>query len=159
MTDIKAILPKNFDPSTYEEQRDTESVVPAGWYLLHVERVEIRDFKNDPGKKLSIAFVIDGPRYANRWIFVDFNIAHSKEQTREIALEQYAQLCRALGTRGDNIDALIGKRLDGKVTIRKQEGWDDRNDIQLFAKPGTKVKSPAPAAPAASPITDDDMPF
>lgn len=158
--ELKGLLPQNFDPNAEEFQGDDDmGVVPAGWYTMRVERAEIRPFKSGNGKKLSVALVIEGPRYSGRWIFVDFNIAHTKQDVREIGQQQYAGMCRALGVRGTALDELLALKCDGKVTIRKQEGWDDKNEVGVFAKVGTKVKAPGPDFSSGAPLSDDDMPF
>lgn len=158
MTDISNILPGDWDAEKYEGEQ-SDGVVPAGWYSFRVERQEIRDMKSGNGKKLALAFVIEGPRYANKWVFVDINLGHKNEEIRGYALEEYAQLCRACGVRGNDTSQLVGKKFDGKVTIRSQEGWDDRNEVKAYAKVDSKAIQKVGQAAPSKPLADDDLPF
>lgn len=122
--------------------------IPAGWYTAKVVEAKLKDTKSGTGQYIAIRYDILGPQYQGRVVFGNINIKNPNPQAEEIGRQQLGDLSRSIGlSRVSDTDQLIGGEVQIKVSVRKQEGYDDSNDVRGFkAVDGTTFVSQAPAA-------------
>lgn len=129
-------------------------VLPAGWYDASVTGCELKKTNNGTGMYLAIKYTVLGPTHQGRVVFGNINIQNANAQAEEIGRQQLAELLRSAGIDVfSDTDQLIGATIQAKVAIRKQEGYDDSNDVKGF-KPmqsGAQVMPSAQAMPSAMP--------
>jgi len=112
--------------------------IPAGVYPAQIVESEIKPLKSGNGNGLSLQFEILGQHYAGRRIFANLNINHTNKEAERIAQEQLSAICHATGViKVQDSSQLHNKPLNIRVKIRKQEGYEDRNEISGYeAIPG-----------------------
>lgn len=125
----------NFDP------------VPAGWYTVKIVEAPVKDTKAGTGQYIAVRYDILGPSYQGRVIFGNLNIKNPNPQAEEIGRQQMGDLARSIGLEKlSDSDQLIGGVLQIKVSVRKQDGYDDQNDVKGFKPADGAV--PMPATPS-----------
>lgn len=144
----------NFDASTVEPAKSF-APIPAGVYPAQIVESEIKPLKSGNGEALSLQFEILGNQFAGRRVFANLNIHHTNRDAERIAQEQLSAICHAVAvTRLQDSSQLHGKPMNIRVKIRKQEGYEDRNEISGYeALPGGAAPAPAqqPAAQGNAP--------
>lgn len=129
------------------------SPIPAGVYPAQIVESEIKPLKSGNGEGLSLQFEILGNQHAGRRIFANLNIHHTNKEAERIAQEQLSAICHAVGVLQLQDSAqLHNKPLNIRVKIRKQEGYDERNEISGYeALPnGASVQTSTPAQAASA---------
>ena len=139
--DLDDLLPSAFDVDEAAGDDDFD-LVPRGWYSAAVERAEINDTRG--GKAVNVAFIISGPKYQGRWVWVSFNVVNKSAEAQAIAHQSFAKLCKALGLEGrPKIAQLMGQECDIRVVVEESTDpqYDDKNVAKSFAPFGIKAKS------------------
>lgn len=97
---------RNYDP------------VPAGKYMMQVDKAEVGETKTGFGKYIKASIrIIDGP-CENRLIFQNFNYINASSEAQRIGREQLGKLCLATGIANINQALnLVGRPFIGKVKI------------------------------------------
>lgn len=136
--------------------------IPAGWYAVTLVKFERMMNKNGSGEHLKVEFDLDN----RRKIWNRYNLRNTNPKAEQIAVEQIANLCVAMGYNSIrdpwNPEELIGRKcemlidVDGtyntvKAVRRIESTVADWN--RAVAKPA----KPAPTGPTE--IPDDDLPF
>jgi len=129
------------DFSNYEASTGFE-LIPPGDYAARIVDSEVRDSK--AGNRMAkFTLEILGPSHAGRKLWVQFVL------NNEVAMSRFKGFLTAAGHHNPNYVAdteeLHGRELTVHVKIKKQEGFDDQNDVSNF-KPLT---APAHVDPAA----------
>ncbi len=148
-------LNHEFNVGDLPESDMSFGVIPEGWYDATINTAEVKSTKDGTGSYINIRFDITGPSHAGRVVFGKINTNNKSEKAEQIGLQQLRELMLATGVeRLRDTDQLVGRGCSIKVTIRKQEGYEDSNDIRAYKKgAGSKPSSmpvPSAAAPAAS---------
>ena len=119
-------------------------VLPKGVYPIMIENVDVCRTKDNAGAFISIQFVVfDGP-LTNRKIFDNFNIDNANPAAVRMGLGRLKDMLTAAGAKSfkiSNTDHLVGLSMFAKVTIRSQEGFDDKNNIIKFGSLDENMKS------------------
>lgn len=115
--DATSVTPQSFDP------------LPGGWYnAVLVEGLETPTKNNaETGNTYYAAVfeVIDG-QYKGRKLFHNFNFKNTNEKAVQIAYEQLATICHAVGILKLNVmDQLFGKPMQVKVKLKAAVMEDD----------------------------------
>lgn len=140
-----------FDASTVAPQQSF-SPIPAGVYVAQVVDSDLKPLKSGNGEGLSLTMeVLDG-ECRGRKVFANLNIRHTNPEAQRIGQSQLSALCHAAGViRLQDTTQLHNKPLRMRVKIRKQEGYDDRNEVSGFEPFAGSVPAVTPAAaPAAA---------
>jgi hypothetical protein len=131
--------------------------LPAGWYDATINGFVMKTSQTG-NEYLNVEYQTDKGR-----VWDIMNIKHSKDQVKQIAMEQLARLCLAAGFRSiknpENPEELVGQKV--RVLVDVDGSY---NRVKAFEKVGEKVtpeqklygQAPAPAAPAN---VDDEIPF
>ena len=140
----------NFDATSVTPSKSF-APIPAGVYPAQIVESEIRPLKSGNGEALALQFEILGAQHAGRRIFANLNIHHTNKEAERISQEQLSAICHAVGvTHVQDSSQLHHKPLNIRVKIRKQDGYEDRNEISGYeALPGG-APSPAASQPASS---------
>jgi hypothetical protein len=149
----------NFDSSTVEPSKSF-APIPAGVYPAQIVDSEMKPLKSGNGNGLSLQFEILGNQHAGRRIFANLNIHHSNKEAERIAQEQLSAICHAVGVRVvQDSSQLHNKPLNVRVKIRKQDGYEDRNEISGYeALPGGAAPVQRPVQQAASAAAQSTAP-
>jgi hypothetical protein len=156
MSDISEALGGDFNPQDHESATDFEPL-PAGWYLVQVEKAEVRDTKAKTGKVLKLELTVIDERFNGRKLFPRINIRNPNRTAEEIGLRTLASLGVACGlaTVTDTAE-LIGHNIAAKVKVKQDEGYDPDNDVVAYKAAteaaGTTPAASAPQQPAAAPV-------
>lgn len=122
----------NFDASTVTPSKSF-APIPAGVYPAQIVESEIRPLKSGNGEALALQFEILGQHHAGRRIFANLNIHHSNKEAERISQEQLSGICHAVGVlQLRDSSQLHHKPMNIRVKIRKQDGYEDRNEISGY---------------------------
>jgi len=158
MIDIRHLYP-NGKPEA--KQFD---VLPAGDYKTVISEIDEKLTKkaqeaNRPslGTQVVIRFeIVDGPQ-KGRSVFGRYLIAHESEKAVEIASENLAAICEALGVDASQVSDLslaVGKMIQVKTKVRRDEGYGEQPEIVGYkSAAGKSVEN------IASESSQDDNPF
>jgi hypothetical protein len=131
-----------------------DELIPQGNYPIQATQIEYRDNKSGLGKHLLITFAVTEGHYAGQKIFQHFNLEHSNQQAKEIALKQLKQLILACGGNGQErltlalLHGLKGKACTGAVSVQPaRNGYGPKNVLRGFN------------ALEKSALLDEELPF
>jgi hypothetical protein len=153
-----------FDPSKVEDVGGFEPI-PAGWYRVMVDGVEIKPTKAGNGTICGIKMhVVDGP-HGKRILFANFNIQHSSPEAERIGKGQFKRFLKAIGittpitTAQEAAEKITNKLLYVLVSIGKHyQSGEPTNEVKDY---NDQPKAPVVTKAAASTPKDDlaDIPF
>jgi len=151
MNDELDFLEDDWDPIGASEDAPDGSFgpVPDGWYDATIVRSEMCDTKAGTGRYLKLAFKIDGPSYAGRWVWTNLNLVNPSEQAQAIGRAQFGKLLVGLGfkRRPKDTALLLDKQCRIKVATRKWNG-EEQNEVKSF---GASSSQPPASTPPAQP--------
>lgn len=145
----------NFNAAQVAPDEGRAGPVPAGWYLMVCEASEIKPTKDTTGTYLACTMkIVEGP-FANRKVFVNFNLKNNSAQAQEIGHKQLSAFCHAVRQLqvGDS-SMLHNIPFRAKLKIRAGNGqYEDQNEITAFRDQSdmTAVNTGATAVGAAGP--------
>lgn len=153
MFDAEAML-ANTETPTY-------GPLPAGWYDAKINGFVMKTSQSG-NQYLNMEYQTDKGR-----VWDILNIKHSKDQVRQIAMEQLARVCLAAGFRSikdpENPEELIGSSVRILVEV---DGSYNRVKVveKAEASPAQKLYGQSPSqqsvAPSVTPENvDDEIPF
>jgi hypothetical protein len=139
-----------FDIDVLPVAETNYGALPEGWYDAVINKVEKRETKDGTGAYLAVRYDITGPTSQGRVVFGNINIRNKSDVAQRIGQEALGNLMRACGLTKASADQFVGSQIQIKLTVRKQEGYEDSNDVRGFkALNGNSM--PKPAAPAPEP--------
>ena len=151
--------PTGFD-ATQIDPTQMFDPVPAGKYIVHITKSEIRETKAGTGEYLWLEFEILDGDYVGRNIWTQLNIVNSNVQASEIAQRELSAICHAVGClhpkdsielHGTSMEISVQVKVDKSGQYGPQnviKGYNTMNDQS--ASPPTTTKS-KPALPADTP--------
>lgn len=146
---------QGFDTSTYQNNYD---LIPTGWYTAQISKEEERTSSTGT-PYLSYEFTIIEGQFANRKVFVNFNLYSSNPEAARISRENIVAIGHALGMINvRNSSELVGGVLQIRITTRNQEGYEPRNDVKGY-KPCANTQTMAmPSQPQTMAMPTQSMP-
>ena len=134
---------KSFDP------------LEPGQYKAVVMDAELKDTSKG-GKQLVLQWEITGPKHEGRFIWDGHNVENANPKAVEIANENLARICKAVGVNGfdfeDGCYAIRNKPVEITIEIEAARGkYEARNRIPIG---GYKAVTPT-AESASPPLTTD----
>ena len=120
--------------------------LPAGWYSVTINKVELKPTKAGDGSYLSIQYGVTGPSHQGRVVFGNLTMRNANETAQKIGHEQLRALMAATGLKAvEDTDQFLGKSLEIKLKIRPARGeWEASNDVSAFrASSGPAASAPA----------------
>lgn len=124
-----------FDTATVESMENNFEPVRPGWYTAVIDSAEIKETRAGNGSYVNIAF-----KTSNRLVFNIYNLTNPNEQAVKIGKMQFKELLLTLNINTiQDLKVLIGKQLDIKVGVRKDNKGEERNVILSYDIPGAKA--------------------
>jgi len=121
------------------------SVLPAGWYNVIVTESDVKDTKAFDGKYLKLTVKVLKGDFKGRLVFLNINLENKNEIAKQIGLRQLGSLLKALGLPAINdTSSLHNIPFCLKLKIRKQDGYDDQNEIAMITHEGDPKAEPTP---------------
>jgi hypothetical protein len=144
-----ALLDEEYKTDSLPKQSSFDPI-PEAKYPFEIHGAEVKKTKDGHGKYISLQCAVLGGPYNARIIFSSITLKNANEKAVEIGQQQLGSLLRAAGLAVlKDTDQLLGKRFEGKVKIKKSQGYDDKNEISSYAAlPGAAAPMPMSAATA-----------
>jgi hypothetical protein len=102
------LLPKAANTEDNNETQEDRSPFPAGDYLMHIVKTEMKQTKAKTGHYLSIHFKILEGDYAGRMMFTNLNLDNPNPVAVDIANKELNSICQACGLEGvEDSDELL----------------------------------------------------
>ena len=129
-----ALLPVKANTPENNETMDDRSPIPAGTYLAHVVKSEMKATKAKNGHYLSLQYKILQGRHKGRVVFSNLNLDNPNPIAVEIATKELNSLCTAINMQGveDSVD-LHEKPLGITLKIKPGDGkYAPSNEIAAY---------------------------
>lgn len=121
-----------FNAGEHAERQHT-LLLPAGWYVVQMVSSEIKPTKKPGGARLNCQFKVLQGDFAGRVIFAGYNVQNDNPVAVQIAMEELAELSRAVGVPvWNDSEMLHGKPFNLKIKVRQQVGYDANNEPQIY---------------------------
>ena len=146
------------------------AVIPAGQYVVKIERAQLKDTKSGTGRYISLMLRVQGPTHSNAVVFAMINISNQNQEAERIGKAQLRSIMEAIGLQTiTDTDQLIGGVMDVKVAVEKDTyngNEQDRNVVKSFKKSqsGSALSTPmsqptpTPFAPPQPPVSQQPSP-
>jgi len=155
MNDIEDVLGGAFDPN--DHPGGGFDPLPVAWYPVEIENAELAPTKKRDGTKLEVEMIVLTGIHMGRKLWARINIVNPSEKATVIGLQELAMLGKALGlSKVTGTDQLIGQRLQVKVKINQDKGFDPSNEITNY-KPLTGETATPPPLPVTGEGSDQDQ--
>jgi len=148
-----------FDANQVEPHEGFD-VLPAGEYDVCVVASSMKDAKKGGGKFLEFELqVLSGP-YQNRKLWDRLNLVNSNDKAVQIAKGTLSAICRAVGvlTPQDSSE-LHNKPIRCRVKVRRQEGYDDTNEITSYKSRAAQPQQTEQMVPAVAGSSPSQTPW
>ena len=134
-------------------------VIPAGQYIVKIERAQLKDTKSGTGRYISLMLRVQGPTHSNAVVFAMVNISNQNQEAERIGKAQLRSIMESIGLQTiTDTDQLVGGVMDVKIAVEKDTyngNEQDRNVVKSFKKSqsgaalvaGMPQSVPAPFAP------------
>lgn len=114
-------------------ERQHNSLMPAGWYVVQIVNSEIKPTKTPGGARLNLQFKIMQGDFAGRVMFGGYNVKNANPVAVQIAMEELAELSRAVKVSvWNDTEQLHGIPFNLKVKVRQQPGYEPNNEPQIY---------------------------
>lgn len=114
-------------------ERQHNSLMPAGWYVVQIVNSEIKPTKTPGGARLNLQFKIMQGDFAGRVMFGGYNVKNANPVAVQIAMEELAELSRAVKVPvWNDTEQLHGIPFNLKVKVRQQPGYEPSNEPQIY---------------------------
>lgn len=137
----------NFNAQTVAPQQAFEPLA-GGWYVMAITGAEQKVTNAGTGTYLKLELtVVDGP-FKGRKVWTNLNLNNPNPKAVEIAQQQLSAICHAIGVMQlQNSQQLMNIPMGVKLSIRKQDGYEDSNDVRGFKNAADVVVQTAASAP------------
>lgn len=118
-----------------EHQERTHSMLlPAGWYKVQIVNSEVKPTKKPGGVRLNLQFKILDGDFAGRVLFGGYNVKNDNPVAVQIAMEELAELSRAVMTPvWNDTEQLHGKPFNLKIKVRPAQGdYEPTNEPVIY---------------------------
>lgn len=123
--------------------------VPAGKYIAIVDGVDLKRTKDQSGVYFKLSFKIAEGPYSGRKVFSNITYVNKSEKAEDIGRKDLRTLIACAGKNAiADTDDLLNARVELKLDIRQDEGYEPTNDVKAYAVP--KSTAPQPSYQPAS---------
>lgn len=122
-----------FNAGDHNERTRGGDPVPKGWYIAQIVNSEIKPTKTPGGARLNIQFKILQGDFINRVAFGGYNIQNANPVAVNIAMEELAELSKAVGVPvWNDTEQLHGIPFNLKLKIKQDEGYEPSNEPDAY---------------------------
>lgn len=140
-------LPKAFKRKDHAEMADF-SAIAAGDYIVKVTKSEYKANSKKNGHLLAVTLEVQNKEHKGHKVFVNLNLDNPSETAVEIANNELATICDAIGKAAiKDTDELMGKLMIVKLKVK-----DDRNEVSMYSSMDSASDS------SGDELEDDDEP-
>ena len=153
-----ALLPKAANTEGNNETQADRTALPAGDYLVHIVKSELKKTKAGTGSYLSIHMpVLEPEEFKGRFLFENLNLVNPNPIAVEIANKTMNSICVACGEEGvTDSDELHQIPFMVKVTVEEATAqWPESNNITAYLPESDWAGADAPVPDADGPLPDD----
>lgn len=154
----------NFDLNSTTPFSGSYQTLPAGSYLVEIDRQEEKTYANASGTRLVMSYtVLDGP-YKGATILDSLNLNHPSDAARQMAQRRLKAIVDAVGlpTIMDTVE-LNKKPFVVRLEVTKDNQGNERNNVAEYSKATATAPigtpSAVPAAPTTAPTYQQNGPF
>jgi len=144
------------------DKLDDRSVIPAGDYLAHIVKSEMKQTKSGNGSYLSLHFTVLEGEYKGRMVFTNLNLDNPNPVAVEIARKELNSICDACEMQDvTDSEELHQVPLVVVVKIKKATAqWPEGNEIGGY-KPESEWAGSADAVEVEVDVTEEasDLPW
>lgn len=142
----------SFDATQVAPDQGRLGAVPAGYYKVTAEKLELKPTKDGSGQYINTQFSILEGAFKGQKIFHMFNMKNQSQKAMEIAHAQFSAMLHAVNVlKVDNLQQLQNIPFFVKVKVEKSEQYEDKNSITAFRgindQAALAAYNPAGAAP------------
>lgn len=147
-------LGMTFNVNDLPQDEQQGGAIPAGQYVVKIERAQLKDTKSGTGRYISLMLRVQGPTHSNAVVFAMVNISNQNQEAERIGKAQLRSIMEAIGLQTiTDTDQLIGGVMDVKVAVEKDTyngNEQDRNVVKSFKKSqsGAALSTPRQQPPA-----------
>mgnify|MGYP000176656780 CR=1 FL=1 len=147
-----AKLPKAFKRKEHETMRDFSSI-PKGDYILKVTKSDYTPNSKKDGHILKLVLEVQNKEHKGAKVFVNLNLDNKSEAAMEMANNELATICDAIGKASiKDTDELMGKLMICKVGLDK----DEKNTINMYSSMDSASGEESDLEPEEDTDTDAD---
>ena len=129
---LMAGLGMSFNAGQHAE-RTHSLLLPAGWYVVQIVNSEIKPTKKPGGARLNLQFKVMQGDFAGRVIFAGYNVKNDNPVAVQIAMEELAELSRAVNTPvWNDTQELHAKPFNLKIKVRQQDNYEPNNEPVIY---------------------------
>ena len=134
------LLPNKANSKKNNEGMGDMTPIPAGDYIAHIIKSEIKDTKAGDGKRLNLQFVVLEGKHKGRVVFVGLNVANPNPQAVEISMKELNSICQACEVSNvEDSEELHQIPMGIKVTVTAgSEQYPPRNEIKGYSEISSK---------------------
>ena len=134
------LLPNRANSKNNNEGMGDMTPIPAGDYIAHITKSEIKDTKAGDGKRLNLQFVVLDGKHKGRVIFVGLNIANPNPQAVGISMKELNSICQACGVSNvEESEELHQIPMGIRVGVTAgSEQYPPRNEIKAYSEISSK---------------------
>lgn len=141
------ILPNKANVAGNNETMDDRSPIPAGDYIAHIVKSEMKQTKAKTGHYLALQFKVLEGDYAGRVLFTNLNLDNPNPMAVEIANKELNSICQAVNLEGVE-DSEELHQIPMMVSVKQTEAtaqWPAGNEITSYtaADGATAVANPS----------------
>jgi hypothetical protein len=145
-----------FNPQ--QEKANASNVIPAGDYDLIITACQLKATASGLYQQIHLECQVMNGEYQNRKVFEHLSFSwigsgqpnDNQKKAVQIGRGKFAKVCEAVGLAAPkDTTELVGKTFRGKLKIRKQDGFDDQNEIAKASPRPTGGPAPAASGPMA----------
>ena len=156
-------LGMTFNIQDLPQDEQQGGAIPAGQYVVKIERAQLKDTKSGTGRYISLMLRVQGPTHSNAVVFAMVNISNQNQEAERIGKAQLRSIMEAIGLQTiTDTDQLIGGVMDVKVAVEKDTyngNEQERNVVKSFKKSQSGAVSPVPMSqPTPTPFAPPQPP-
>lgn len=136
--------------------KEKRGVLPQNTYRLQVTGCEKKATKANDGFLLAFEFTVMDGEFADRKLWVNFNLWNKSAEAVRLAQGEIGELCQAIGILQPKAESdFLGRTVVGKVKVTlRRDNKEPQNVVSEYSvDAGPGVDAPVAATPAAKGAT------
>lgn len=153
-----------FDLNSVRAYSGSYQTLPAGSYLVEIEREEEKTYANASGTRLVFSYTVLDGVHKGATILDSINLNHPNEAARNVARSRIKAIVEAVGLPTIlNTSELHRKPFVVRLEVTKDNQGNERNNVAEYSKATATAPigtpSAVPTAPTTAPAYQQSGPF